>query len=196
MPNSTDRIYLTYKTRMTTEQRLRRTGYFVYTLLNWYAFLLIAVSIVNLSHLFIIPYVDLYSTLLSAGVFGLTLFASGEKYSERADKFKACYLELQSLYQGALPSEQKVLEYHQILKRYHNQSDDDYDDMVFDSYLRGKRLTDASGEIRLSKVTISRVIFRRVYRYLLAVSLFVAPLAALYIWVTPETKVERPAESK
>lgn len=183
--NPQEKIYITYKTRMTTEARLRKTAQTSHALLSWYAFCLIILSMIDISGKFQITSSGMISAAVSVAIFALSLFIYGERYNERADQFKNCYLKLKQLYESSIKIEQKMKKYSEILEQYENQSDKDYDEMVFDAWLRGQVLENASGPIEISKVIFCRILAWRLVKKAVIGALFVAPLVAAILWVRP-----------
>jgi hypothetical protein len=184
-PNLTEKIYLTYKTRMTTEARLRRTGFIAYVLLSWYSFALIAFSFLDLSNRFRVNNFSLISAIVSVGTFAISLFVYGERYTERADQFKNCYLKLQRLYESDIPATEKMARYSEILEIFDNQTDDDYDDMLFNALLRNQNLYNAKGEVKISCTSFAFVALRRVVNIVVILALFSIPILFAANWVEP-----------
>lgn len=185
MSNPEEKIYLTYKTRMTTEARLRKRALLFHVFLSWYSLCLIVISLMDISRRFEIDNSNLISACVSVAIFGLSLFIYGELYSERADEFKSCYLKLKELYESASSVAHKMRRYAEILEQYDNQSDEDYDDMLFDAYIRGQSLRNASGPIEISKLVFFRVLLLRVLKKFGIVMAFAAPIVAGLLWVRP-----------
>jgi hypothetical protein len=184
-PKQEEKIYLTYKTRMTTEARLRKTALLFHILLSWYSLCLIVLSLMDISRKFEIENSNLISACVSVAIFGLSLFIYGERYNERADEFKSCYLKLKELYECPNSIPNKMRRYAEILQQYDNQSDEDYDDMLFDAYLRGQSLRNADGPVRITKIVFCRVLFWRLVRRASIAALFAAPVIAGALWVRP-----------
>jgi hypothetical protein len=182
-PKPEDRIYLTYKTRMTTEARLRKTAFLSYVLLAWYSFVLIVFSLLDLSGKFEIPNFSMISAIGSIATFSLSLFIYGERYSERADQFRTCYLKLQELYSSSLSSKVKLRKYAEILDQYQNQTDKDYDEMLFDAWWRRQGLRNAEGPIAIAKSQICMVLLKRTARLGWLCLLFLIPVIAGVFWV-------------
>lgn len=178
-----DRIYLTYKTRMTTEARLRRTAFLSYVLLAWYSFVLIAFSLLDLSGKFVIPNFSMISAIGSIATFSLSLFIYGERYTERADHFRSCYLKLQELYSSGLSTNAKMRKYAEILDLYQNQTDRDYDEMLFDSWWRGQTLRNAEGPIAIADSKIVMISIKRAARFGWLCVLFLFPVIPGVFWV-------------
>lgn len=182
-PNPVEKIFITYKTRMTTEVRLRRTGVIFHTMLSWYSFCFIILSVLDATGKFIISYYSIASAVGATAIFGLSLFTYGERYNERANEFKNCYLTLQRLYESSMSAQRKMAEYAKIREQYENQSDSDYDNMLFDAYFRGQEIKNAHGVIQISTSTIISVGFRRFVRFAFISAVFVAPVLAATFWV-------------
>lgn len=171
-----EKIYITSKTRMAAEARLRTTGIVFHVLLAWYSFLLIVVSLIGFSGTHQIYNSNLISTILSVGVFAMSLFTYGEGYSERAGEFKNCYLELQELYHSSIDIDKKMEKYADILRHYDNQSNADYDGMVVSAKLRGQKLQNAYGDIVVSNVTVMMVLLKKLGKMALTLTAFLFPL--------------------
>jgi hypothetical protein len=183
--NPQEKIYLTYKTRMTTEARLRKTALTSHVLLSWYSACLIILSVIEISSDFVVENSSMISAGVSLVTFALSLFIYGERYSERADQFKGCYLKLQRLYESQMDAGEKMREYSDILENYENQSDNDYDNMLFDAFLRGQSLSNARGPVRVSVPTFIRILVWRLFIAALVIALFIAPIVAGFLWVRP-----------
>lgn len=183
--NPEEKIFLTYKTRMTTEARLRRTNFISYVLLTWYSFSLIIFSLIDLSGKFYIANFSMVSAALSIATFAMSLFFYGERYAERADQFRNCYLKLQNLYESGANTPAKMRKYAEILDLYENQSDDDYDEMLFDAYLRGQKLENARGPVAISRITFAKVLLHRVIRTLFYLVIFTLPIAFGFFTIKP-----------
>lgn len=189
MPTSSheERIYLTYKTRMTSEARLRSNARISNILLAWYSFSLIAFSIADLSKIVSISNFSLISAAGSIAIFGTTLYIYGERYSERAENFRNCYLKLKALYESSSPIQEKMQKYAEVLEIYENQSDADYDEMMFDAHLRGQDLSNSQGSIKITWAKFGTVLCRRAVRYVILAIIFALPVAAWIHWVGPAT---------
>ncbi len=183
--NKSESIYLTYKTRMTTEARLRRMASLGNWLIAWYSFSLIVFSLLDLSGRYVISSFSIISAAVSIGILVVSLIVTGEKYGERADGIKSRYLKLQSLYKSNVDEVEKMSRYSDILSQYENQSDTDFDEMVFDAWLRGQTLRNAEGPVSISVLTGVRVLSKRIARIVLILSVFALPIAFGVAWVEP-----------
>lgn len=170
-----DNIYLTCKTRMVSEAKLRATGKLYNLLITWYAFWLIVLSLVDLLGIYKIPYSDFIFTACSIATFGLSLLVYGERHFEKAEEFRNCYLSLQKIYRSASSDENKIRRYFEVLELYPNQSDDDYDEMVFMAHLRKQRLYNAAGDIKCAFLPSAKVVARKILKFAYWIGLFVLP---------------------
>jgi len=180
-----EKIYITYKTRMATEVRLRRTALLCHIMLGWYSFCFIILSFLDVSGKFTISNSAIVSAVGSTAMFALSLFIYGERYSERANEFKNCYLKLQELYEKPINIDRKMALYAEILDRYENQSDGDYDDMLVDAWFRGQALSNARGPLKLSFWTFFKVMSRRLLKAVLIAAFLLAPIAVGIFWIRP-----------
>ncbi|MEO7329566.1 MAG: SLATT domain-containing protein [Minicystis sp.] len=185
MPNykPEEKIYLTYKTRMTSERRLRNSAKITNLLLAWYSFSLIVFSLIDLSKILTISNFSVISAVGSIAIFGTSLYIYGEHYSERAENFRNCYLKLKALYESSLSTPEKMQRYADVLEIYENQTDEDYDEMMFDAFLRGQNLLNAEGPIRITTVKFLMVFCKRVVRYTSTSTIFLLPTLAWALWV-------------
>lgn len=183
--NKSEKIYLTYKTRMTTEARLREKAFLSNAFLAWYSFTLIVFSLMDISSKFLITNFSMISAVVSIAIFAMSLFLYGQRYTERADQFRECYLKLQSLYQSELSMAVKMTKYSEIIALYENQSDRDFDEMVFDCYLRGQVLQNSVGILKISRSILLLVATRRLFRAILVCSIFLIPVLFGILWVRP-----------
>ncbi len=179
------KIYLTYKTRMTTESLLRRRAFFSNVMLAWYSFCMIVFSLMDLSRQFLISNFSMISAVVSMAIFAMTLFIYGQRYSERADQFRECYLKLQRLYQSKMNIAAKMNKYSDILSLYENQSDHDFNEMQFSSWLRRKELKDSKGVLTISWPTIFLVTAKRIGRIGILSTIFLIPVGFGVLWIKP-----------
>lgn len=175
-----EKIYLTYKTRMLSEARLLKDASFFNGIISWYSFWLIFFGLSQLVGFYISPNANLIFTASSIGIFAISLAIGGRKYTERAEQFRHCYLQLKELYESSIGEKAKLQRYADILKTFENQTDDDFDEMVFDAKMRGQNLYNSNGPIALPKFAMSKVILKKLFRYSFKMILIAAP-AILFI---------------
>lgn len=95
-----NRIWVTKKTRMEAEARLKKNQIVSNIIINYYTFAVLGFSIWSLvldPQSNIAKYVTLMTVISSVGLFGVTLLISSLGYKERALQFKESYLKLDSL---------------------------------------------------------------------------------------------------
>ncbi len=177
--NPESKIYLTYKTRMSAEAKLRQTGRWLNNLISWYSFWLIIISLSQITDVYQIYQADFIFAACSIGLFGLSLFVNGERYFEKADQFRNCYLEMQAVFESPLATNAKMKKYAEIRNKYENQKHEDYDDMLFDAWMRDQDLENAIGPVKITWKRAVIVLARRAMRYGFFLALFLFPVAAL-----------------
>lgn len=75
--------------------------------------------------------------------------------------------------------------YSDILSLYENQSNQDFDEMQFNSWLRGKKLEDSEGALIISWPTIFLVAAKRIGRIGILAAIFLVPVAFGALWIKP-----------
>jgi len=159
----TERIYLTYKARMTSEARLRATGSMFHLLIIWYSLWLIITSLIELTGEYSVRYYAVSSIAFSVALLAVSIYTHGENFQRKADEFRECYLALQSIYLSSDSIDDKIRSYFATLKHYPNQSNRDYDNMLLESWMHGQELENANGAVVITKKIIARVLFRRLF---------------------------------
>jgi len=186
--NPQEKIYLTYKTRIAAEARIRLAAKLLHILVSWYSFCLIVVSLIDATDNYQITYANILITSLSVGIFGLSLFIYGEKYFEKASQFRECYLKLQKLYNSGHDQNKMMSDYAEILDQYENQRDDDFDYMVFDAWWRRQSLKNSHGPIEISWNVIIKVAIQKLFRYAIFLLLFASPVILGFYLIEPSEK--------
>ena len=69
--------------------------------------------------------------------------------------------------------------YAEIRNKYENQRDDDYDDMLFDAWMRNQHLENATSPVKITWQRGIVVIVRRAVRYGFLIILALFPVSAL-----------------
>jgi hypothetical protein len=194
-PATEHKIYITAKTRMCAESKIRRRAFVIHILFGWYSFCLIVLSLGQFSNTYNIPHGGILSLILSIALFALSFFIYGERYNERADKFRLCYLKLQELFNSGAGQESKMASYSRILEQFDNHSAADYDDMLFDSWIRNQVIEGPKGPYKITIKSGLLVIIRRLVFYVIFFGLFTAPVFVGLEFggpAAPETTAERP----
>lgn len=171
-----EKIYLTYKTRMLSAALARNHARFYTALIPWYSFILIAFSIAQGFGFYSGNGTSLLFAIASVGIFGLSLYINGHQLWQRADDYKACYLKLTQIYESDQSADEKMSAYNDVLALYENQTDADYDEMVFDAWLRGQSLENSKGAVIPTRLTITKVVLQKVGRHTIRIGLIIAPL--------------------
>lgn len=122
-----DKIWITRKCRINLSERLKSNNLFYQSLIIWYSFLLITLTIFDKS----VPVVeDSYSLtlILSIGILILSVFVMSMNYSERAIKAQILYTQLDCLYnqvKNAAQSQEEILykQYTDLINLTENHSD-------------------------------------------------------------------------
>lgn len=134
---------------MQSHARYKRYDLLSHIVLTAYSVLLLGFSVFShhLNGSQIGPYVSEISIVLSLSVLCASLVIWGLKFGKTADEHRECYLALQRLYEDD-DARKDTSTYHQILDRYPNQSDFDYEAMLYRNvWCQGKELLDRSGVV-------------------------------------------------
>lgn len=179
-----DKIWVTRKTRIYTEQRLKRKALISQLVMIVYSFLLVAISVWNL--VCSSQPLNMVSVFGSIAVLISSVFLSSQRYTERALEMKNCYIRLDELYHKVKKSEtskdynsveQLRSEYTSILLNIENHSDYDYLCLRFS--LRNNDKT------TLPPFTLENyllIILGKFLRYLLIITYFILPLLLTFFW--------------
>ncbi len=146
-PDHLARIWLTYKTRIISEQRFNNYALVSHLALSWYAFLSIVFSIYqsNLAKSLGEVGANQASLVISVLTFGLSLVIYGFKFEDAARTHRDCYLRMQSIYQSDDSNERKLEDYRKLLDHYPNHASRDYSDLLFDGWRSGRVLKGTDG---------------------------------------------------
>jgi hypothetical protein len=130
--------WITSKSRMYAEKRLRLYDWVAHLLLSWLSLSVIAWSVVR-SSVENGALIDLYSAILSVFVFAFSVIVFGFKFGEGAAQHRECYLRLQKLLDSGASSDEFTQQYHEILAGYGNHGSWDYESVVLSLTLFNKR---------------------------------------------------------
>lgn len=175
-----NRIYLTYKARIKAESRYRLYSRIANSLIIWYSFLMIVASIAVSSQAIAISHFETVLAASSIAIFASSVFIATGILQKRADEYRACYLDLQEIWNSSVQEQAKLKRYADSLKRYPNHSSNDDAEVIFSAWSRGGELFDTSGKIPASIATISSVILRRTVFWASVAVIFLGP-----IWYAP-----------
>lgn len=176
-------IWITSRTRMQSHTRYARYDLISHIALTFYSVLLLGFSVFSnhLNETNIGPYTSEVSIVLSLSVLCASLVIWGLKFGKTADQHRECFLALQRLYDDQ-ERRKNISEYHQILDRYPNQSDFDYEAMLFRNvWCQGKVFKDRSGVLSFNGVRALRFQFLRLIRMIFASMILTFPLILLAV---------------
>lgn len=180
-----DKIWITRKTRIYTEQRLLKKASITQAVMIFYSFLLVSLSIWTLVN----PdkHLEIYLIFSSMAVLISSIFISSQRYSERAMMIRNCYIRLDELYSRAIRIEkmndeektsQIESEYTNILINVENHSDYDYLCMIYS--LKNNK---DSNLPKFTSIDYVRYFYSRIIRGLITIIIFVLPFIVSYIWL-------------
>lgn len=171
---------------MQSHARYMRYDLLSHIVLTAYSVLLLGFSVFS-QHLNgspIGPYTSEISIVLSLSVLCASLVIWGLKFGKTADEHRECYLALQRLYEDH-DARKDASRYHQILDRYPNQSDFDYEAMLYRNvWCHGKELLDRSGIVSFGRCRATKFQIVRWFRIIVAALVLTSPLiflAVLYV---------------
>lgn len=186
-PDPNGNIYLTAKSRMVAESRLKHADTMAQVLMAWYSVCLIGMSLLDLSQTYRVRDVSVMTAILSVAVLATSIFLPGRNFSVRAARFRDCYLQLQRIYRSADTPEKKAEAYAKVLPLFDNHSQRDYEWVLFQSWVLGKPLADAAGSISVSRLIIAKCLLRAFLRAAFVLVLFAFPLVFAYFLVIPRS---------
>lgn len=92
------RVWVTKKTRMSSEERMNSNNIYSIFIINYYTFIIVVLSVLGLIYNEEFSFVvSVFSVMVSIGLFGISLYISLYGYRERALKYKQSYLELSTV---------------------------------------------------------------------------------------------------
>lgn len=184
-----DRVWMTKKTRIEAEARLKLNNIISDILINYYTFFILAVSILSL--VFDTDKADeltIMTIILSIGLFGLTLFLSSIGFKQKALQFKESYLKLDDLEidiknllrQIYFKEETQIIdEFHKLEKKYlnilsltDNHSNIDYQKVIISRELHGLN------ELFRAKYTLKKFL-----KWFYIGCMFIVPILLLFLFL-------------
>jgi len=126
-----DDIWFTFKSRIAAEVRLKNNDLHSQILLVWYAIASSAAAVVALRYeKFAGPNTDIYTTILSIALLGVSLLVASRDYRGRALQMRANHISLKRLYEelnsGIIPPNKKPELYSKLLLECENHTTYDY----------------------------------------------------------------------
>lgn len=124
-----DRIWITAKSRIYAEKRLRKYDIISHLILVLLSVIVIALTLLKGTLPQQAP-LDTYTVVYSVFILAASIVVFGFRYGETATLHRECYLRLQQLHDSREPAEEIERRYHEILSSYPNHSDHDYECLV------------------------------------------------------------------
>lgn len=175
--DQTENIYLTARIRIKSESRLRWNAKILNLVIIWYSFVTILLSIADIAKFIEIEFFSTLSVSYSIGILIFSLIMNSEKYQERAERFRECYLKLHRLYKDkSISIEERVAEYHKLLDNYENHSDYDYQTALVSAWWNGKSLYNSEKELKAGWNHIAYVFLRNFMSVLKWIIIFFLPI--------------------
>lgn len=179
-----DKIWITRKSRIYTEQRLLRKNLTSQVLIIFYSSTLVFLTIWNLKYP--IENVNIFLVIGSIAVLISSLTVASQKYLERSMVIRNCYIKLDELCSKVKRAEedknhnliqQLESEYTANILNVENHSDYDYLCLRFS--LRNNNKTTLPN---FEKSDFGQYLLERGWRMVLTLFYFVLPLAIAYLW--------------
>lgn len=177
--SETTRIYITYKARMIAESKYRLFSALSNLLVIWYSFWLIVASISEVAGLFNTQYFGVFSAAASIAIFAASIFVSTGTMNKTACEHRACYLELQKIFQDNIAELEKMKKYEDALQRYPNHTLRDYHDLLFLTWYQKGDITNAKGKVPIGIGIIFETLVRKLCFWIMAAVFFFAPITIL-----------------
>ena len=176
-----DKVWITGRTRMLAEARLRRQGALWNLLIVWYSVALTCLSVYQL-----IAENDaqrnLAATILSILVLSLSIYIPTLGFEQKADQYRSCYLRLQRLLDSTSENDPIATKYHDILDHFPNHPTKDWLSLLVSSERDGNpihsggKVVPITGEMRISHYLRNFSVFT------CWIAAFFVPVA-LYLWL-------------
>lgn len=130
MDNLKDKIWLTSRSRVYAEKRLRLYNLTFQALLTYMSVLMIGASVFSDELRVTVQYFDKIRICLSVSLLVVSLVIVASRFSENANMYRKCYLELDNLYLNFEKEPNPGQKYQEILFDSPNHADRDYENMV------------------------------------------------------------------
>jgi len=178
------KIWITRKCRINLSERLKKNNLFTQSLIVWYSFLLLALTIFDKSNSI---FQDSYSLtlILSIGILVLSIFIMAMNYSERAIKAQILYTQLDYLYSQVKSSTQSqqdlYKQYTDLINLTENHSEtNDYLKVKYDLRNDDKGLYPEPPALQWFEYIIYWL--RKIYLFFFIVFLLFLPLLLIF-WI-------------
>ena len=175
----TDKIWITFKTRIYAEKRLQNYAFWSHLLMTYYAIFLIAAQFL------ISPdqTPDLLTKLnifLSIVVLIFSLLIYGFRFEERAAKHRDCYLRLQRLLDAGYTPKKTLDLYHEVIDGYPNHIDQDYNNFLVETILLyGQDVVSRGNKLKAGGYRVLIYVITRMRNMGILLTLFASPAVVL-----------------
>ena len=179
-----NKIWITYKVRIISERRYRKYSLWTHSLISWYSMWLILLSLFSGTSSGVIPYYEQLLVAFSIAVFSLSLILYGFRFSETANQFRDCYLQLQSLYSRASKTDDLATAYHDLLRPYPNHLSRDYEDLVVEMHYRHEKLFSSTDDlVKPTRLMLAKYWLRHLtFFFLQLAAIALPPLLTWIFW--------------
>jgi len=145
MQDLKDKIWITARTRMITEQRYKRYDIRSHLFISYMSLLMILTTIFSEDLSSVVPYFRQLEVVIPLALFAASLIVYGFKFGDCAHQFRECYLKLQSLYEKFDKTSDPTSEYEEILQRYPNHAESDYEELIIKRTLFDRQKISSGG---------------------------------------------------
>lgn len=156
-------IWITSRVRMDAHAKFTRLDRLSHIVLTIYSVALLGFSVFqhHLANTPLGPYTSEISIVLSASILCASLVVWGLGFGEKARDHRDCYLALQKLYDSDMESGEKKAAYQDILDRYPNHSDLDYERFIFrKAWIESALIETARGPIKMGLARAAKYLVR------------------------------------
>jgi len=180
-----DKIWITRKSRIYTEQRLLRNNSIAQTLIFYYSAGLVFLSIWNLQY----PdsQIEVLLIIASIAVLIISVLLSSQNYLQRSFIIKNCYIKLDELYSKVLRAQENKetkqielfeSEYTSLMLNTENHSDYDY------LCLRFNLRNDNQSKLpTLTNYDYYLYFWGKFWRIIVYIFYFISPIAIAFLWI-------------
>ena len=183
MSNLKDRIWVTSRSRVFSENRYRLYDLTSHLFLTYMALLMIIASVFSKELGLVVRHFEKITILLALFLFTTSLVIYGFRFSEMAGKHRDCYLKLQGLelnFDGL--SDPSTL-YQEILSCYPNHAQRDYENFIIDRTLfKAAKLTVDKEAISWTKWMLLKKVVRIAAFWFLVLA---PPFSITYLFSSP-----------
>jgi hypothetical protein len=169
---------------MEAEKRYRFYDVVAHTVIIWYSLVAVALSVFQDQIKLVISFSDQANVFLSVSLLVVSLTLYGFRFGETADKYKACYHDLQRL-SGKFDTDTLTNrlneEYVSILDKSPNHSTRDYERVIIANWLQGTPIKDSHGGIHTPYWMLFRWALLWGWRSIWTAGVYAAPLLVLSI---------------